>query len=94
MSLQRKESILFFLEIFISVWFRHPLFQMSLEVPVKGFFYVYSRDFLQIDSPSLRAWIYTLPSSLPLLDVCFLSTTLFKLSCTYFLSFLPPKMLL
>lgn len=84
----------FFLKIFFSVWFRPSLFQISLEVPIKDLFYIYSRVFLQFASPSPRPWIYVLPSSLPLLDVCLLPITLFRLSCTFFHSFLPLTMLL
>lgn len=51
------------------------------------------QSFLKFASPSLSPWIYALPSCLPLLDVCLLLITLFKLSCTYFHSFLPPTML-
>lgn len=94
-SIEMEGCLLFILEIFTSVWFRRSLFQMSLEVPIKCLFYIYARVFLQFTSPSLSSWVYALLSSLPLLDVChLLPVTLFKLSCTYFHSFLTPKMLL
>lgn len=66
---------------------------MSLEVTIKGPFYIYSRAFLQFTSPSLSLGIYALPSCLPLLDVCLpLPINLFKLSPTYHQSFLPPTL--
>lgn len=52
------------------------------------------RAFLQFTSPSLSLRIYALPSCLPLLDVCLpLPINLFKLSSTYYQSFLPPTLL-
>lgn len=79
----------FFLEIFFLCLVQPLIVPDFTGSPIKVLFYIYSRVFLQFASPSPRPWIYALPSSLPLLDVCLLPITLFmyllpQLSAPYY----------